>query len=107
MLSQELLGDPTSIRHNTHGFQLEFALAEIQHGAKEGRVEEGLPAGEIDLAHSSFFEEQEAAFRVGKVAFVGCGCGVETKTAAVVALAGEVVVDGDGTGRWFAARARS
>ena len=96
VLAQESLGDAGAVGDDRHGLQLQVVLAVVEHYTKESRVQKGFTAGEVDFLHARFGEEGKPALGVGDVASVRGGCRVKAEAAAIVALATEVIVDGDG-----------
>ena len=56
MLLEETFLDKAAIRDDRDGLHLQGLLAEIDHLAEELGVEEGFPAGKVDLSRASLFK---------------------------------------------------
>ena len=98
VLAEPALGDATAVGDDG-GVDAELLLAELDQVPEELGLEEGLPAGEVDLAHAPLLAqhaEAPARLALGE-AVRGLG-GVEAEAAGVVALPRDVVVDAEALG---------
>ena len=96
VLLQPLGRHLAAVGDNGYGFEFEGLFAVLSQLAEEAGVHEGFAAGEVYFFHARTLEEGHCALGCGEWGDVGGGSGVEAEAAAVVALAREVVVDGEG-----------